>query len=291
MQISRRREPLSGPCPKPGPDPRQRRFTMNIEGASSLSYSLLAAITQNRSDAFSKLDSDSSGGVTLEELKTAGQNVPGGNNASSVEALFTQMDTDGNGEVSSSEFQTYQSSALSSDTTGSLLQAQEEAGNPLAQLMAALDTDDSGQVSEDEFTAAAGDEDSEAVAAAFDALDTDQDGALTTEELAAAAPPPPPPATETSASDESTETASSTTSSSDSSSDTSESTSASGGGGGGGGAVSASKTYDPLDTNKDGVVSEAERQAGAQSMIQRFIAAYTQASTVASTSSASAAVV
>ena len=247
---------------------------MKIEGASSLSYSLLAAITQNRSDAFSKLDSDGSGGVTLEELKTAGQNVPGGNNASSIQALFTAMDTDGNGEVSSSEFQSYQSSALSSGTASVLLQAQEGADNPLAQLMAALDTDDSGEVSEDEFTAAAGDEDTEAVAAAFEALDSDQNGSLSAEEVAAAAPPPPPPPPETTASPQEN-----------------SKTDDSGSSGGGGAAASTSKTYDPLDTNKDGVVSEAERQAGAQSMIQRFIAAYAQASTMASTSQASAAVV
>ena len=93
----------------------------------------------------------------------------------------------------------------------------------------------------------------------FSSLDSDEDGSISEDELSSALkqadanrppPPPPPPANDSgtaSASDSSTSSTSSSSSSASSSSGT-----ASAGG---------TTSYDPLDTNKDGYVSEQERMA------------------------------
>ena len=98
----------------------------------------------------------------------------------------------------------------------------------------------------------------------FAEMDTDGDGLVSEEELQAAAPPPPPPPEEMlSAMGIDVETLLSMLGSEEETSDTSETAAASGTSG-------SSETYDPLDTNEDGVVSQEELEAGINSMIAEY---------------------
>ncbi|GEO82093.1 EF-hand domain-containing protein [Pararhodospirillum oryzae] len=230
---------------------------MNVEGTSSSSYSLaMAANSLTRAQRFQSADTDGSGGLSLEEMKADRQNMPGGNNGPSVEDVFSQMDTDGNGEVSQEEMEAFQPPPpppMDSDTASALLQAQEGGAGMMSveDMFASMDSDGDGSLTEEEFTSAvtgastAGGSGSVSSADAqevFDELDTNEDGVVSASELAAAAPPPPPPPA-------------------------GDGGAPAGGGAppaGGGGAVSSADSeedYDPLDTNKDGIVSASERAA------------------------------
>jgi Ca2+-binding EF-hand superfamily protein len=211
-------------------------------GSNNLSW---AELQQMRTQRFQAADTNGSGGLTLDEmLQSAGQNSPTGKNGPSIEDIFGQMDTDGSGEVTQAEMEAFEPPAppMATDTASALLQAQEESSsgsNFASQILSDLDTDDDGALSLDEFLAGApdaesGDEASLAGAEAlFNQIDTDGDGSLTEDELAASTPPAAPPAGGAEGA----------------------------GGGGGSSAASEEEDYDPLDTNEDGVVSQAEREA------------------------------
>lgn len=64
--------------------------------AASLAFAAGAAFAQSQDDAFRVLDTDGSGGVSLEELQAAGANVS--------EESFALYDTDGSGELSADEY-------------------------------------------------------------------------------------------------------------------------------------------------------------------------------------------
>ncbi len=170
--------------------------------------------------------------------------------------IFAALDADGDGEVSRVEF----TSAFKPFDTASMsvvLAAQESETTFADRLMEVLDADEDGSVSEEEFTAAMEEQAGGAANASgataeslFADLDLNDDGAVDAPELEAylahatavmpeamtastrqaeaetsgenTPPPPPPP---------------------------------------GGGGDSASETFDPLDTNQDGVVSAEERAA------------------------------
>ncbi len=76
---------------------------MNIEGSySGLS---MAELSELRAQRFQSADTDSSGGLTLEEMLQGRQNLPSGKNGPSIEDMFAQMDADGDGEVTQSEME------------------------------------------------------------------------------------------------------------------------------------------------------------------------------------------
>ena len=133
---------------------------------------------------FESLDSNSSGDVTLDELKSA---APGGaQNAKSserAEKLFAAMDADSSGSVSSDE----------KDAFDTKLKAAREAMQFMTQLMAggsqppsnedifaATDTDGSGGVSLDEFST--GDTgqslSTDQLSELFSTIDSDSDGSI-----------------------------------------------------------------------------------------------------------------
>lgn len=143
---------------------------------------------------------------------------------------------------------------FSTDTGYALMAAQEDM---TTDLFTELDSDGDGALSAGELSALADDDDTAASAGGeelLEALDSDGDGSVDEAELAAMAPPPPPPPTaETAETGETAETADETA---DGSTGTAETESAGTAGGGG------TQSFDPLDTNQDGVVTPAERMAG-----------------------------
>jgi Ca2+-binding EF-hand superfamily protein len=231
---------------------------------SSLGSSSSAATLQK---FFSKADANSDSSLSKDELLGA----LGGTSAASdsdklssaVDGLIGSLDSDGNGSLSATEFSSF-SSQFDYGSGSALLAAQEQASAMQQQfaqnLYSSLDSDSSGGISTDELTSAltsAGRSSTDA-SSLFSSLDSDEDGSISEDELSSALKqadanrPPPPPANDSGTASASDSSTSSTSSSSSSSSASSSSGTASAGG---------TTSYDPLDTNKDGYVSEQERMA------------------------------
>lgn len=212
-------------------------------------------------------DADGSGALDATELQSLMDDMgsrTGQSSSTSAQDLLSANDSDGNGSLSTAELETALSSLRPAPST--LDFAQGRSAGAVDDLFGKVDSDGSGSLSQDELTAmlqkmqsdgggssTVSEDDAQAL---FSALDSDGDGALSQSEFDAGRPqagggmPPPPP-----------QGASATASTESSTS----STTASAGGAGGADGVSGSSTtvYDELDTNEDGVVSLAERLAGA----------------------------
>ena len=139
--------------------------------------------------SFSSLDSDSSGGISLEELEAG---APGGatdgKSTERAKKLFAQMDTDGNGSVSSDE----------KDAFDSKIESQRQAMQFMAQLLgntqqqppsnddvfSATDTDGNGSVSLDEFSSTASSTglSTDDLSTLFGIIDSDSDGSISSTE-------------------------------------------------------------------------------------------------------------
>lgn len=137
---------------------------------------------------FESLDSNSSGDVTLEELKSA---APGGaqdtRSAGRAEKLFAAMDGDGSGSVSSDEkdaFDTKMKAAREAMQFMTQLMAGGGAPPSNESIFAATDADGSGSVSLDEFSSsdAAESLSSDQLSELFSTIDSDGDGAITESE-------------------------------------------------------------------------------------------------------------
>lgn len=229
----------SAPTPRPG-------------GAGRLAEQLM-----------SKFDTDNSDGVDSSELQSLLEDVAkktGVSSTSSADDLLSSSDSNGDGSLSGEELaQTLQSilpppSTLEFAQSRSSRSATGEAGDDL---FSRVDSDGSGSVNQSELQALlenmSGNTDSTATSseagALFKQLDSDNDGQLSSSEFDAGRPsnqdqsnsssstasanrPPPPPG---------------------------------GPGRGASAGDSSSQTYDPLDTNEDGVVSMEERLAASTS--------------------------
>jgi len=241
-----------------------------VSSVSSMLSGSYASFSAAKQAAFQKADADSTGGLSLEEFQALGskdgKKVDG---ATSVQDLFSQIDTDGNGEVTQTELDAkakadfasrlQQGGALSG---ANLLQA-SESGSPDQDFLTKADTDGSGSISLDEFKAAKPADAPDDISSEdiFNQLDSDGDGSVTLSELEAnrpqGGPPPGPPPSGGQA--DATDSSGSSTSSSNvldsvaSSSGSSSSSSSS---------SDDDETYDALDTNKDGFVSASEKAAG-----------------------------
>lgn len=232
---------------------------------SSLGSSSSAATLQK---FFSKADANSDSSLSKDELLSA----LGGSSAASdseklssaVDGLIGSLDSDKNGSLSATEFSSF-SSQFDYGSGSTLLAAQEQASAMQQQfaqnLYSSLDSDSSGGISADELTSAltsAGQSSTDA-SSLFSSLDSDEDGSISEDELSSALkeadanrpPPPPPPANDSGTASASESTSDSSSASASSSASSSGSTASSGG----------TTSYDPLDTNKDGYVSEQERMA------------------------------
>ncbi|MBB3181712.1 XopAW family type III secretion system calcium-binding effector [Variovorax sp. Sphag1AA] len=220
-----------------------------ISSASSAWSNMSAMRSQMQAKMFAKADADGSGGVDQTELQGVLDAVAGKTgvaSSTSTAELFTKMDSDGDGSLSSDELaQGMQGMMPPPPPSG-------DGSGGSDDLFSKVDSDGDGLVSKvemqlfmskmmsgDEADGASASTDTSKSDELFAKLDSDGDGSLSQSEFdagrpeagaqTAQAPSGAPPA---------------------------------GGGGGGGGAVSGVTTYDPLDTNEDGVVSLAERMAG-----------------------------
>lgn len=240
----------------------------SISGVSSGSSSGWAQLAATRAANQAKMqewllseaDADGSGGIDTSELQTVLDGVSEKTGVKldiSASDLLAQADSDGNGTLGAAELgQAMQSVLPPPPSTMEFAQGRSgEPGQAGDDLFSKVDADGNGSIDESELAtlmqkmsgsgntqASNATDATDASTELFAKLDTDGDGSLTQAEFDAGRPgsaggpqgaggmPPPPP----------------------------------GGMGGAGGAASASnsETYDPLDTNEDGIVSAAELAAG-----------------------------
>lgn len=215
----------------------------------------------------SKIDSDGSGGVDSTELQGLLDKVAkktGTTSDTSAADLLTQYDANGDGNLNADELgktmesimparstMDFAQSRNSTERTDSTSAAPGQAGDDL---FGKVDSDGDGAVSQTELQAlleamSGGTASQTGVSSddAFAALDTDGDGSLTQAEFDAGRP------------------------SGDGAQAGGMPPGGAGGprGAGGAGGTSETTTYDPLDTNEDGVVSLTERLAGATSTTEQ----------------------
>lgn len=227
----------------------------------------------------SKLDADGSGGVSDTELQGLLDHVAqktGVSSQTSAADLFKQYDSNGDGSLNADELGNTMQSVLPPPSTMAFAQSRSADGGTRASgqggddLFGKVDSDSDGAVSKAELQAlleamSAGTASQMGVSSdnVFSQLDADGDGSLTQAEFNAGRPSgaageagggmqamggmPPPPG----------------------------GPGATGGASGAGavsgssGSSSSSATYDPLDTNEDGVVSATERLAGSTSSVEQ----------------------
>ncbi len=215
----------------------------------------------------SKIDADGSGGVDSTELQGLLDKVAkktGTTSDTSAADLLTQYDANGDGNLNADELgktmesimparstMDFAQSRNSTERTDSTSAAPGQAGDDL---FGKVDSDGDGAVSQTELQAlleamSGGTASQTGVSSddAFAALDTDGDGSLTQAEFDAGRP------------------------SGDGAQAGGMPPGGAGGprGAGGAGGTSETTTYDPLDTNEDGVVSLTERLAGATSTTEQ----------------------
>lgn len=233
-----------------------------ISGVSSAGdawANMKAQRSQMQAKMFTKVDTDSSGGVDKTELQSLLDDVAkktGVTNNSNTNELFSKMDSNSDGSLSSDELgQGMQSIMPPPPSTMDFAKARSASSTSGEDdLFGKVDTDGNGSVSKEEMQSlmklmdklasdsGLGSTSSSSSSDLFSKLDTDSDGSLSKAEFeagrpqggkgpqgAGGMPPPPPP------------------------------------GGAGGSGSASSTTYDPLDTNEDGVVSAQERLAGSSS--------------------------
>lgn len=224
-----------------------------VSGVSNAWANANAQRSQMQAKVFAKVDTDSSGGVDQNELSTMLSDISQKSGITlDAQQLFTSMDSNSDGSLSSDELAQGMQSVMPPPPS-TMDFAQNRAGQSGEDdLFSKVDSNSDGSVDEAEMQAFTDKMKSETgmdSSTSFASLDTDGDGKLNQTEFDAGKPS----ATDT------TQNASAT-----------QGTQSAGGpppAGGPGGAAGAgatdSQTYDPLDTNQDGTVSELERLAGA----------------------------
>ena len=225
-----------------------------VSGSSNAWAAVSAQRAQHQAKMFAKVDTDSSGGVDQTELSSMLSDVASKTGASlgDSQELFTKMDSNADGSLSSDELDKGMKDLMPPPSTMDFAQSRGMGGSNGSQddLFSKVDTDSDGAVSQDELqvlTDKIKSESGQDVSQDFSLLDADGSGSLSQAEFDAGRPQPPagaqgpqgaqgpggpggPPR--------------------------------SGGPGGAGKTESSSTTYDSLDTNQDGTVSEMERMVG-----------------------------
>lgn len=134
-----------------------------------------------RPPSFESLDSNADSSLSLDELKANAPNSASASNADKrAEALFKAMDADGDGSVTSTEKDTFDT-AMAEQRQGMAFLTQQMAGPSNADIFAQTDTDGDGAVTIEEFGSedSASEIGSEALQKLFDLIDADGDGAIT----------------------------------------------------------------------------------------------------------------
>ncbi|PQA79140.1 EF-hand domain-containing protein [Rhodoferax sp. TS-BS-61-7] len=220
-----------------------------VSGSGNAWAALNTQRSQHQAKMFAKVDADGSGGVDQTELGSMLSKISDKTGASVGDAkeLFTQMDSNSDGSLSSDELDAGMQALMPPPpSTMEFAQSRGMGGSGGSQddLFAKVDTDGDGSVSQDELqvlTDKIKEDTGQDVSQDFAKLDTDGDGQLSQTEFEAGRPQPP---------------------------EGSQGAQGPGGprgpGGPGGaqGASSSDTTYDALDTNQDGTVSEVERMVG-----------------------------
>ncbi|MDZ7919582.1 EF-hand domain-containing protein [Rhodoferax sp.] len=223
-----------------------------VSGSSNVWAALNTQRSQHQAKMFAKVDTDSSGGVDQTELGTMLTDISEktGVSLGNAKELFTQMDSNSDGSLSSDELDAGMKALMpppSSTMEFAHSRGMGGSGGSQDDLFAKVDTDGDGSVSQDELTVLTDKIKSDTgqdVSQDFSKLDTDGNGSLSQAEFEAGRPQPP---------------------------EVSQGAQGPGGPGGargpggpGGarGASSSDTSYDPLDTNRDGTVSEVERMVG-----------------------------
>ncbi|BDT73071.1 hypothetical protein os4_26180 [Comamonadaceae bacterium OS-4] len=228
-----------------------------VSGSSNAWAAVSAQRAQHQAKMFAKVDTDSNGGVDQTELSSMLSDVASKTGASLGDSkeLFTKMDSNADGSLSSDELDKGMKDLMPPPSTMDFAQSRGMGGSNGSQddLFSKVDTDSDGAVSKDELqvlTDKIKSESGQDVSQDFSLLDADGSGSLSQAEFDAGRPQPPagaqgpqgaqgpggpggpggPPP--------------------------------SGGPGGAGKTESSSTTYDSLDTNQDGTVSEMERMVG-----------------------------
>ncbi len=245
--------------------------------ASATSDAWATRKTQMQAKMFAKADTSGDGTVDKSEL-SALLTQNGAKSASSTDtsAAFTQMDANGNGSLSSDELQQGMEKLRPPRSTVAFAQSRETSGsNPMEAFFSTLDSDGDGSLNTTELKALADQVKTETGVDVTDKLSqlaSDNGGTVSKDAFMVAMRPDGPPASDSTAS------ASGTTDGTKGAPPAGGPPPGGGPGGpppaGGGGAKgtssvsgtdSSSTTYDALDTNQDGTVSEMERLVGALS--------------------------
>ena len=226
-----------------------------ISGSSNAWAAASSARNQHQAKMFNKTDADGSGGVDKSELSTMLSKISENTGAQMGDAgeLMGQMDSNGDGSLSSDELGEGMKSYMPAPPTTMEFAQSRGSSGPGEALFNTADVNSDGSLDADELTTlteAMSSQTGEDMSEKLASLDSDGDGNLSMSEFEAGRPEgaqgaggpggaggPPPGGGPGGA----------------------------GGPGGVGGASesSSSATYDELDTNEDGTVSEMERLAGA----------------------------
>lgn len=227
-----------------------------VSGSSSAWAAVSAQRAQHQAKMFAKVDTDSSGSVDQTELSSMLSDIASktGTSLGDSKELFTKMDSNSDGSLSGDELDKGMKDLMPPPpSTMDFAQSRGMGGSNGSQddLFAKVDTDGDGSVSKDELqvlTDKIKADTGQDVSQDFSQLDTDGSGSLSQAEFDAGRPQPP----------EDSRGSSGTQGAQDPGGPPP------GGGHGGAGKTesSGSATYDPLDTNQDGTVSEIERLVG-----------------------------
>lgn len=233
----------------------------SISSVTGLSNAWANANTQRsqmQAKMFAKVDADGSGGVDKTELQTLFTDIGKKTGTQlDTEKLFATMDSNADGSLSGDELATGMKDVRPPPPSTLNFVQDRNGATGTDDLFSKVDANSDGSVDEAEMTAFTNKMKADTgrdSPTSFAKLDADSDGKLTQTEFDAGKPEagvpamqpaggvkgaggPPPPG---------------------------------GPGGAGGAGATGSTTYDPLDTNEDGSVSELERLAGA---LKEFVSA------------------
>lgn len=165
--------------------------------SSISSMNSMTSMMQMRQQMFSKIDTNGDGKHDADELSAMVANGPQG--GPGVEDILAQFDTDGDGSISESEFNTAPQGPPGGPSGAGAMSTEDL----VAQMFAQADENEDGVIDEDELAqiAAMGPEDGPSAEELLSRLDTDGDGTISETEFAEGpwaeqhvqGPPPPPP--------------------------------------------------------------------------------------------------
>jgi Ca2+-binding EF-hand superfamily protein len=161
-----------------------------ISSSSSLMSAIMAKLSQSQQASaststskglFSKVDTNTDGKVTVDEL--AALNTSSTDSSKKAAAIVSAADTDGDNALTEEELYSFMSQLTSGGLSGN---NNAQLANAREDLMTAADADGSGSLSYDEFASMKPSEVSDSQSQAlFKSADTNSDGSLSSDEVSA----------------------------------------------------------------------------------------------------------